>query len=102
MTPASPCRKLALQLRAAHRRTSAYSSSSFEAVSSSEFDKPISLQELPGRPSRRERFSEHTCSSQCRSCQRFEVSQCGFVIFKGLCVSELQTENICEVRNDMN
>src|SRR5580658_7637305 len=101
MTQASPSRKLALQLQAAHRRTSAYSFSSLEAVSSSEIDKPISLRALPRWPSRRERFSKHICSSQCRSCQRFEMGQRSLVIEKRLRIFELQVEKISEVREHM-
>src|ERR1700678_1350834 len=48
------------------------------------------------------RFSKHICSSQCRSCQRFEVGQSSFVIHEGLHVFELQVESVCEIRKNMN
>src|SRR5882757_1403078 len=88
------------QPRAAHRQTSAYSLPS--AAFWNESDRSISLLQLPERRSRRERFSKRICSSQCRSCQGFEVGQRSFVVFEGLCVFELEIEKFCEVRENVN
>src|ERR1700745_3780487 len=88
------------QLQAAHPRTSAYPSSLMFAPDGN--GKPISLRRLPEQRSKPGRFSRHICSSQCHSCQRFKVGQSSFVIDEGLCVFELQVEEVCEVREDMD
>src|ERR1700752_4438456 len=89
-----------LQPPAAHRRTSAYPSPSVFASGGS--GKPISLRRLLEQRSKLGRFSRHICSSQCHSCQRLKVGQSSFVIDEGLCVFELQVEEVCEIREDMD
>src|ERR1700751_5649131 len=86
--------------QAAHLRTSAYSLPT--AVSRDPTGTPKSRRRLQEQRSRRERFSRHICSSQCRSCQSFEMGQRGFVIYEGLRIFKLQTENVGEVREHMN
>src|ERR1700739_1145381 len=85
---------------ACHLRTLAYSF--LTAVPPDGTGMPKFQRRLPEQRSRQERFSRHICSSQCRSCQSFEMGQRGFVIYEGLRIFKLQAENLGEVHEHMN
>src|SRR6185437_4212962 len=63
---------------------------------------PMLLRERRSPPARRVKFSEHICSSKCRSCQGFKTGQSHLVIEECLRVFEFEIEQVGEIRERVN